>query len=225
MYHCGNPNAFVSNSDGLPREIANRSSQQRSQQDDQVIDFTFEIDSGYFHCQEKRFFYPYSNYEIVHVQTTDRKSRIPNDSDTFYILNFPIDQLTEQLAEKAIRLNPRRIALCNPLSSQVFLNNYDRVLEMTLNILFRVVTLTKITLCVDILNVALFSALCNQSYLREVEILLPSSTSQEGLAHVREVLNRSYALAELIPQVKFFTIPLDIIRSFPDTASLLTLDP
>ena len=76
----------------------------------------------------------------MHVQTTDRKSRIPNDSDTFYILNFPIDQLTEQLAEKAIQFNPRRIALCNPLSSQVFLNNYDRVLEMTLNILFRVVT-------------------------------------------------------------------------------------
>ena len=72
-------------------------------------------------------------------------------------------------------------------------------------------------------------SVCNQSYfkLREVEILLPSSTSQEGLAHVREVLNRGYALAERIPQVKFFTIPLDIIPSFPDTASYLffTLDP
>ena len=58
----------------------------------------------------------------------------------------------------------------------------------------RAVSLTKITLCVDILNVALFGALCNQSYLREVEILLPSSTSQKGL-HVREVLNRDYALS------------------------------
>ena len=65
---------------------------------------------------------------------------------------------------------------------------------MTLNILLRAVSLTKITLCVDILNVALFGALCNQSYLREVEILLPSSTSQRGL-HVREVLNRDYALS------------------------------
>ena len=226
MYPCGNPNAFVPNSDGLSREDALRRSQQRSEQDNpafQVIKHTIEIDTGYFHCQENRFFYPYFNYEVVHVQTTDRKSYMPND--TFYILNFPIDQLTEPLVEKAIQLNPRRIALCNPLSSQVFLNNYDHILEMTQNILRRILSLTKITLCVDILNDALFGALRNQPHLREVEILLPSSTSQEGLAHIRGVLNRLYALAMLLPEVKFFTIPLDIIRSFPATATYLTLDP
>ena len=145
--------------------------------------------------------------------------------ESFYILDFPIDQLTEHLVEMAIQSNPHRIALCNPLSSQVFLNNYDHILEMTLNILRRVFSLKKITLCVDILNDALFGALRNQSHLREVEILLPSSTSQEGLAHIREVLNRGYTLTDQIPQAKFFTIPLDIIRSFPATASYLTLDP
>ena len=50
----------------------------------------------------------------------NNRSQIPH-GDTFYILNFPIDRLTEvteHLMEMAIQLNPRRIALCNPLSSQ-----------------------------------------------------------------------------------------------------------
>jgi len=77
------------------------------------------------------------------------------------------------------------------------------------------------------LNEALFCALRNQLDLREVEILLPSSTSPAGLsaAHIVDVLNRGYALADLLPRVEFFTIPLDIARSFPATATHLTLNP
>jgi hypothetical protein len=224
MYHTGNPNAFL-NSVALPREVANR---QRSEQDNQanIIKHTFEIDTGYFLCREDRFFYPYLNYEVVQIRTTDRNASMPI-ADNYYILNFPIDQLSERLVEEAIRLNPRRIALCNPLSSEVFLDNYGHILEMTLNIFHRIVSLTKITLCVDILNEALFCALRNQLDLREVEILLPSSTSPAGLsaAHIVEVLNRGYALADLLPRVEFFTIPLDIARSFPATATHLTLNP
>jgi hypothetical protein len=217
-----NPNTFVFNLDGLPREAANRRSQQRRvQQNNQApTTHTVTIDTGYFHCQEHRSFYPNFNYEIVQIQTTDRNhdASTPSD-DAFYILNFPIDQLSEHpgLVEEAIRLNPRRIALCNPLSSDMFLNNYRHISERTLTILRRVVSLTKITLCVDILNDALFDILCNQSHLREIEIILPSPTSLKGSAHVRQVLNRGYALVDRLPQVEFFKIPLKITHSFPNT--------
>jgi hypothetical protein len=230
MYRGTNPNAFVPNSDGFPRpREANRRSQQRSEQDNDSeapIKHTSNIDTMYFQCQEDRFFYPYSNYEVVRVQTKDRNpsSHTPN-SDTFFILNFPIDQLSEYLLEKATRLNPRHISLCNPLSSEVFLNNYNRIMEITKKILYSVVLLTKITLCVDVLDGALFRALRNQSQLREVEILLPSYTSPEGLDHIQDVLKRGYSLANLLPQVDFFTIPPTIARCFPATANNLTLIP
>lgn len=96
---------------------------------------------------------------------------------------------------------------------------------MTLNILDHVASLKKITLCVDILNDELFSALRNQSHLREVEILLPSATTREGLDHIRAVLNRGYALAALLPDVEFFNIPLEIVDSFPVTVDYLTRIP
>ena len=82
--------------------------------------------------------------------------------ESFYILDFPIDQLTEHLVEMAIQSNPHRIALCNPLSSQVFLNNYDHILEMTLNILRRVFSLKK-SLSAWIFWMTHFSALCATS--------------------------------------------------------------
>jgi hypothetical protein len=222
MHRGRNPDAFVLNlnSGGLPRETANRRSQQRREQGNQVpITHTFEIDTGYFHCQEHRSFYPYFNYEVVRVQTTDRNASIP--SDTFYILNFPIDQLSEHLVEEAIQLNPRKIALCNPLSSEVFMNNHFHILDMTLKILRNVDSLTKITLCVDILNVELFRTLSNQSHLREVEILLPSSTFRGRLADIGAVLNEGFA-DHLLRQVEFFKIPLEILHSFPATVDYLT---
>jgi hypothetical protein len=213
-----NPNAFVPNSGGLPREAANRRSQQRREQGNPIT-HTFEIDTGYFHCQEHRYFYPYSNYEVVQIQTTDRNASIPRD--TFYILNFPIDQLSEHLVEKAIQLNPRRIALCNPLSSEVFnnVNNHNHILEMTLKILCNIDSLTKITLCVDILNHELFWTLKNQSHLREVEILQPSSTFPDGLVGIGTVLNQG---VKLLKQVKDFKVPLQIVNSYPATVDYLT---
>jgi hypothetical protein len=212
MHRGSNLNAFVPNSGGLPREATNRRSQQRREQGN-VITHTFEIDIGYFRCQERRFFYPYFNYEVVQIQTTDR-----NACDTFYILNFPIDQLSEHLVEKAIQLNPRRIALCNPLSSEVFnnVNNYKHILEMTLKILCNIDSLTKITLCVDILHHELFWTLKNQSHLREVEILQPSSTFPDGIG---AVLNQGVILLQ---QVKDFKVPLQIVNSYPATADYLT---
>lgn len=219
-----NFNAFVLNlgAGGLPREAANRRSQQRREQGNQApITHTFEIDTGYFHCQEHRSFYPYFNYEVVQIQTTDRNAFMPN-SDTFYILNFPIDHLSERLMEEATQLNPRSITLCNPLSSEVFKNNYDRLLAMTLNILHRVFSLTKITLCVHILDEKLFLALHYQSHLREVEILLPSPTFTDDFAHIGAVLKGGF---DLIPQVKSFKIPLEIINSFPATVDSLTSIP
>ena len=218
MYRASSSNPDAFNSDGLPREAANRRSQQRREQDNQApITHTVTIDTGYFHCQEHRFFYPNFNYEIVQIQTTDSNPEASIPRDTFYILNFPIDQLVEHpgLVELVIRLNPRRIALCNPLSSEVFLINYRRILDMTLDILGRVASLTNVTLCVDILNDALIDTLRNQSHLRELELIIPSSTSPEGSAHVGEVLNRGYALVERLPQVKFFKIPLGISHYFP----------
>jgi hypothetical protein len=215
-------NAFVLYSGSLPREAVNRRSQLRREQCNQApITHASEIDTGYFHCQEHRFFYPYFNYEIVQVQTTDRNASI-NPSDSFYILNFPIDQLSgnTHLLEKATQLNPRSIALCNPLSLDVLINNYDHILDITLKILHRVDSLTKITLCVDILNEALFSTLRNQSHLREVEILLPPSTLPlDRLTHIGAMLNRAnYSLR----QVVFFKIPLEIVHSFPASVEGLT---
>ena len=214
--------AFVLNSGGLPGPIqaANnpcRSQQRREQGNHGPIIHALEIDTGYFRCQEHRFFYPYFNYEVVQVQTTDRNAFTPS-GDTFYIINFPIDQLSEYLVEVAIQLNLRRIALCNPLSWEAFVVNYDHILAMTLNILHHVPSLTKITLCVGILNDALFRSLRYQSHLREVEIL-PSSTFPCVLAQVGAVLNRGIAL---LTQVEFFKIPLEIIYSFPATADYLT---
>ena len=213
MHRGSNSNTFKR---GMPREAANRRSQQLNQA---PITHTSQIDTGYFHCQEHRSFYPYFNYEVVQVQTTDRNASTP--SDTFYILNFPIDQLSEHLVEEAAQLNPRIIALCNPLSPEMFMNNYDHILAMTRNILHHVLSLTKITLCVYILNEELFRTLRNQPHLREVEILLPSesSTFPDGLADIGAVLKRGIAL---LPQVEFFKIPLEIVDSCPPTADFLT---
>ena len=225
--HCGsNSNAFVLYSGGLPREDRNRRSQQRRVQGNQwqvPITHAFQIDTGYFHCQEHRSFYPYLNYEVVQIQTTDRRGNA-SMSDTFYILNFPVDQLSEHLVEEAIHLNPRSITLCSPLSSEMFLNNYSRILDMTIKILRHIVSLTKITLCVDILNDALFRALCNQSNLREVKILLPSPTVTfpDGLAHVGAVLTEGFAL---LPQLELFKIPLEIVNSYPPIVDCLTAIP
>ena len=214
MYCGSNSNAFVLNLDGLPI-----SQQCREQGNHWPITHAFEIDTGYFHCQEHRFFYPYFNYEVVKVQTTDRNASTP--IDTFYILNFPIDQLSEHVMEEALQLNLRSITLCNPLSWELFMINYDHTLAMTLNILRQVRSLTKITLCVEILNDALFRSLRYQSYLREVEIL-PSSTFPDELAHIGAVLSRGFAL---LPQVEFFKIPLEIIHSFPATIMMDYLTP
>ena len=222
MNRGSNSNAVLK-SGGLPRKAANRRSQLRREQRNHwqaPITHTFEIDTGYFHCQEHRSFYPYFNCEVVQVQTTDRNAFM--HSDTFYILNFPIDQLSEHLMEEATKLNPRSITLCNPLSSERFKNNYDRLLAMTLNILYRVFSLTKITLCVNILHEKLFLALGYQSHLREVEILLPSSTFPDDFAHIGAVLKGGF---DLIPQVEFFKIPLEIINSFPATVDSLTSIP
>ena len=215
----GNRDAFVLNSVGLPRQGTNRP---REQGNHGSITHTFEIDTGYFHCQEHRSFYPHFNYEVVKVQTTDRNataSTVTPSRDTFYILNFPIDQLSEHLVKEATQINLRSIVLCNPLSREVFMTNYDHILAMTLNILRQVPSLTRITLCVDILNDALFRSLAYQSHLREVEILPPSSTFPGGLAQIGAVLNSGIAL---LPQVEFFNIPLEIIHSFPATVDRLT---
>lgn len=211
MHRGSNPNAFVlNNSGGL---------QQRREQNNPIT-HTFEIDIGYFHCQEHRFFYPYFNYEVVQVQTTDRDRNASMPiSDTFYTLNFPIDQLNEHLMEKATQLNPRRIALCNPLSSELLNNNYNHILEMTLDILCNIDSLTKITLCVDILDCKLFSILKNQSHLREVEILQPSSTFPDGLAGIGAVLSEGFSQLQ---QVEYFKVPLGIVNSYPATVNYLT---
>ena len=220
-HHDGsNSNAFVFNTGGLPGEAANRCSQLRREQCNPQAPIThdFEIDTGYFHCQEHRSFYPCFNYEVVRIQTTDRNASI-NQSDSFYILNFPIDQLSRHLLEKATQLNPRSISLCSPLSSDVFFNNYYHILDITLDILHRVVSLTKITLCIDILNEALFSSLQNQSHLREVEILQPLSTLPlDRLTHIGAMLNRA---TRILRQVVFFKIPLEIVQSFPATVDRL----
>ena len=217
MHRGSSSNAVVLNSGASPRQAANRC---REQGNHGPITHAFEVDTGYFRCQEHRSFYPYFNYEVVKVQTTDRNASMPGD--TFYILNFPIDQLSEHLMEEATQLNLRNIALCNPLSREVFMNNYDHILAMTLNILRQVPSLTRITLCADILNDALFDSLSYQSHLREVEILLPSSTFPGSLAHIGAVLNRGFAL---LTQVEYFKVPLEIIHSFPPTVDHLTLIP
>ena len=219
----GNPTASVLNSHGLPtrRPVANRSSHVREQGNLGPITHTFEIDTGYFHCQEHRSFYPNFNYEVVKVQVTDRNAFTP--TDTFHIINFPIDQLSEHLMREAATqlFNVRSIGLYNPLSWEVFAENYDPILAMTLNMLRLVPSLRRITLCVDILSDALFRILHSHSYLRELEILPPPSTtySPDGLVQIGEVLNRGIAL---LPQVEYFKIPLEIVHSCPAMVDYLT---
>ena len=101
-------------------------------------------------------------------------------SDTFYILDFPIDQLSEHVlvVEKAIQL----ILAALPCAIHYLHKRYDHILELTQKILHRVISLTK-SLCVDILNSALFGALCNSRTCEKH----PSPISQEGLVHIGEV--------------------------------------
>lgn len=93
------------------------------------------------------------------------------------------------------------------------MDNYNSIFVMTLNVLRHVPSLTRITLCVYILTDALFLTLSSQSYLRELEILLPSSTFPDGLvAQVGEVLKRGISL---LTQVEYFKIPLVIVHLCP----------
>jgi hypothetical protein len=138
-------------------------------------------------------------------------------------MNFPIDQLSEHLMREATThlFNLRNIGLYNPLSWEVFVDNYNPILAMHLNMLRFVPSLTKITLCVDILSDALFRTLHSHSYLRELEILPPPSSIYfpDGLAQVGEVLNRGIVL---LPQVEYFKIPLEIVHSCPAMLDHLT---
>jgi hypothetical protein len=214
MHRHGNSNAFVLNS-SVPRQSAHSRSQPTEQGDLGPITHTFEVDTGYFRCQEYRCFYPYFNYEVVKVQTTDLNNAFTPTS-IFYILNFPIDQLSDHLMRVATQLfDLRSIGLYNPLFWEVFVDNHAHILEMTLTMLRYIPSLTRITLCVDILCDALFCTLRSHLYLRELEILLPSSISftfPGRLAQVGAVLNRGISL---LPQVEHFKIPIAIVRSFP----------
>ncbi|KAF8805273.1 hypothetical protein BYT27DRAFT_7213211 [Phlegmacium glaucopus] len=213
-HHTGNPDALVLASSGLPGQAADRSSQQWQPGEQGGLDpitHAFEINTGYFHCQEHRFFYPDFNYEVVKIQARDRNAYTPPLTGAFHILNFPIDQLCEHLTARAIRLsNLRIITFSNPLSWQAFMANYTHITEMALNILTHVPSLTRIKICADMLNDRLFRALSSLSSLREVEILLPPICFDypSRLPHIGEVLNRGVVR---LRQVEYLKIPLQLV--------------
>lgn len=217
MRRHSHPNAFVLNSGGFQGQAgANRPPQQEFGEQGNFEPTThaaLKVDTGYYRCEEQRSFYPYLNYEVVKVQATDRRNA---HCDIFHILNFPIDQLSEHVVEEATRLpNLRSIAFCDPLSWQVFRDNYAPIMGRALDILRRVPSLTKITLCVDILDDQLFHALGSQLNLRSLEILLPSATYlafRDGLAQTGEVLSRGIVQ---LPQVEYFKIPIEIVHCLP----------
>ena len=206
MHHRGDPNAFVLNPGG---QAVARPSQQPGEQE--PITHTFQLTTSYFHCKEYRSFYPHFNYEVVKVQATSRNAQTP--PDTFHILNFPIDQLNQHITERATRLsNLRRISFHNPLSWQAFIMNYGPLTEMALYILTRVHTLTRITLCADMLNDRFFQALSEKLYLKEVEILLPPLPFpfENRLADIGAVLNRGIIQ---LSQVEIFKIPFELVTN------------
>jgi len=212
-HHSGNPNALVLASSGLPGNAADRSFQQwqpGEQGNVQPITHTSEINTRYFRCQEHRSFYPIFNYEVVKVQATDLNARTPL-TGTFYMINLPVDQLSEDLTARATRLlNLRSVTFSNPLSWQAFMVNYINITEMAIRILTHVPSLTRITICADMLNDTLFRALSSLSNLREVDILLPilSFDFPNRLAQIGEVLNRGVAH---LRQVEYFKIPLELV--------------
>ena len=96
----------------------------------------------------------------------------------------------------------------SPLSLEVFMHmaNYMHMLiRDDLYILDHVSSLTKVTLCADILHNTLFRSLHSHLYLREIEIPLPSPTSSYRLGQIGEVLNRGIPL---LPQVEY---PLELL--------------
>ncbi|KAF8801694.1 hypothetical protein BYT27DRAFT_6788031 [Phlegmacium glaucopus] len=208
------PNVLVLTSGESTGQAGPSHQQPREQGNLDPITHASEINTSYFHCQEHRYFYPCLNYEVVKVQTTDRNAYAPGPlTSTFHILNFPIDQLSEYLMAEATQLfNLRSITFHSPLSWEVLMDNYTPIMGMTLSMLHYIPSLTRITLCADMLNHALFHTLCSQLYLREVEILLPSTVSfyffPDMLAGIGEVLDKGITR---LSQVKYFKIPLEIV--------------
>lgn len=177
----------------------------------QPITHVSEITTDYSHCQERRFFYPVLNYEVVQVTVTVRNANTP--PDIFHIFNFPIDQLDDHLTAKAIRLsNLRTIAFCDPLSWPVFMTDYAIIMERVLRILTNVPSLTRVTIGADMLNDRILQTLSEKWYLQEVEILLPSVpfTIPDRLALIDDVLNRGIGQ---LSQVEYFKIPLHLITN------------
>ena len=208
MHRRGDPNSFVLNLGDFPGQAANSPSpkEPREQGEVEPITHTFQINMGYFRCEEHRYFFPKFNYEVVKVQATGR--------DSYHILNFPVDQLSPHITERAIQLsNVRMITFNNPLYWDVLIINYQRITEMALYVLNHVQpSLTMITFCADILNDALFFVLSSHSHLREVEILLDtvSFDFQDRLVGIEEVLNRGVAQ---LPQVEHFRIPRQLVTN------------
>ena len=213
MHRQSNPNALVLTSSDLPGQAAanTRLSHQPLGEQGHLepITNTFEVDIAYFHCREHRSFYPHLNYEVIKVQATDRSNVHNPLTGTFRMLNFPIDQLNDHLLAEATQLsNLRSITFHTPLSWEVYLANYVHISAITLRILDHVSSLTKVTLCADMLHDAIFRSLHSHLCLREVEILLLSSTSSYMLAQIGAVLNRGIPL---LAQVEYLKIPLELV--------------
>lgn len=198
----GNPNVLVLNSDSVPEP-------QQPGEQEPIITRVYHIATSYSYCQEHRSFYPWFNYEVVKVQVAPNPYVPPV---TFHVLNFPIDQLGQDLTARATQLeNLRNITFHNPLSWEVLITNYIPIMEMALRILTHA-PLTKITFCADVLNDQLFRTLREKLCLREVEILLPSIAFHfpYRLAHIGDVLNRGITQ---LPQVEHFKIPFELVTS------------
>ena len=195
-----------------PGQAANRQQQPGIQ--DRPITHEVQIASNHFpvRCQEHRSFYPSQyEYEVVEIQTTVHDPNTLPLADTSHLLNFPIDHLDDHLKERAVRLpNLRTIAFKNPLLWRTFIEEYTALTERTLYILTRTPSLTKITLCADMLNGRIFQALSGKLSLREFEILLPPVPFYfpDRLTSIGDELN--IGIAQL-PQVKSITIPLELI--------------
>ena len=130
------------------------------------------------------------------------------------MLNFPIDQLNDHLLAEVIQLsNLRMITFHNPLIWAEFVPKFEGIMNMTLGILVHVQhSLTRISICADILNDRVFRALSVLPSLLEVEMLLGtiSFNFPNRLAQIGEELNRGITR---LSKVEYFKIPLELITS------------
>ncbi|KAF8811228.1 hypothetical protein BYT27DRAFT_7184608 [Phlegmacium glaucopus] len=186
--------------------------QQPGVQGNLPITQTCEFDTAGVYWRQERSFYPQSKCQVVKVQARDHNAYSSQD-DTFYELVLPIDRLEEDLVANATQLvNLRKITFNSPLSWEAFMANDTCIMAMALKIL-QVSSLTKVSLCADILNDDMFHALSSQSRLREVQLLLPAISPDSPhvpnrVAQIGEVLDRGIPQ---LPQVEHFKMPLELV--------------